>query len=177
MIWENQRNGTFRVFFLGFLGINAEYPEVLPESALAFSFRRETLLKGDPDSGELWPRASPPILVWSSAFDGTRPSAGEPQGTASDPYLKVPREKHYQDLLLDYAYAQSQEQRDEIRDALWERFGEKRSVFVMDMSGFSPAHAQFKRENMAAATWAIDIYGDRACLPTIFSHAQGVSLT
>jgi len=46
-------------------------------------------------------------------------------------------DKPFQDLLLAYAYAQTQEEKEEIEGALWERFGRSRAVFVMDMSGFS----------------------------------------
>ena len=46
-------------------------------------------------------------------------------------------DKHFQDLLLEYAFAQTQEEKDDIQRTLWEHFGERRAVFVMDMSGFS----------------------------------------
>ena len=46
-------------------------------------------------------------------------------------------DKHFQDLLLDYAYAQTDEQKAEIQGSLWEQFGRSKAVFVMDMSGFS----------------------------------------
>jgi class 3 adenylate cyclase len=44
---------------------------------------------------------------------------------------------HFEELLLQYAQAESPNQRREIHDALWERFGRKKAVLVMDMSGFS----------------------------------------
>ena len=43
----------------------------------------------------------------------------------------------FEDLLLQYAHAESAEQRKQIRDILWARFGRKKAVFVVDMSGFS----------------------------------------
>lgn len=46
-------------------------------------------------------------------------------------------DKRFQDLLLDYAYAQTADQREDIRKRLWDQFGEEKAVFVMDMSGFS----------------------------------------
>lgn len=46
-------------------------------------------------------------------------------------------DKLFQDLLLEFAYSDTQEQRAEIEQSLWENFGASRAVFVMDMSGFS----------------------------------------
>jgi len=46
-------------------------------------------------------------------------------------------DQHFEELLLQYAQAESSEGRQKIRDALWERFGHKKAVLVMDMSGFS----------------------------------------
>jgi class 3 adenylate cyclase len=46
-------------------------------------------------------------------------------------------DKLFQDLLLEFAYSDTDEQRKDIERSLWESFGESKAVFVMDMSGFS----------------------------------------
>jgi adenylate cyclase len=43
----------------------------------------------------------------------------------------------FQQLLLDYAAASDLRQRQRIEQTLWDQFGHKKAVFVMDMSGFS----------------------------------------
>jgi adenylate cyclase len=46
-------------------------------------------------------------------------------------------DQHFEELLLQYAHAENPEQRKGIRDTLWDEFGHRKAVFVMDMSGFS----------------------------------------
>jgi class 3 adenylate cyclase len=46
-------------------------------------------------------------------------------------------DKLFQDLLLEFAYSETDEQRKDIERTVWQSFGETRAVFVMDMSGFS----------------------------------------
>lgn len=43
----------------------------------------------------------------------------------------------FEQLLLDYAHAPTPEERREVEQTLWEKFGHKKAIFVMDMSGFS----------------------------------------
>ena len=46
-------------------------------------------------------------------------------------------DKHFADLLLEYAPASTDEARKQVEDTLWQEFGTVKAVFVMDMSGFS----------------------------------------
>jgi len=46
-------------------------------------------------------------------------------------------DKRFEDLLLEYARAEHQVQRKRIEAILWQEFGQKKTVLVMDMSGFS----------------------------------------
>jgi adenylate cyclase len=43
----------------------------------------------------------------------------------------------FEKLLLEYAHASDAEQRQQIEQTLWNDFGHKKAVLVMDMSGFS----------------------------------------
>ncbi len=46
-------------------------------------------------------------------------------------------DKRFEDLLLEYAQASSDEQHKTIEETLWREFGAVKAIFVMDMSGFS----------------------------------------
>jgi len=46
-------------------------------------------------------------------------------------------DQHFEELLLQYAHAETPGQRKVIHDKLWAEFGRKKAVLVMDMSGFS----------------------------------------
>jgi class 3 adenylate cyclase len=46
-------------------------------------------------------------------------------------------DKRFEDLLLEYVEASSDEQHKAIEDTLWREFGAVKAIFVMDMSGFS----------------------------------------
>jgi class 3 adenylate cyclase len=52
-------------------------------------------------------------------------------------------DKHFQDLLLEYAIALRDENRKAIEQTLWEKFGTSKAVFVLDMSGFSVLSQRF----------------------------------
>ena len=46
-------------------------------------------------------------------------------------------DKEFEVLLLEYVNASDPEERGKIDQSLWQKFGHKKAVFVMDMSGFS----------------------------------------
>jgi class 3 adenylate cyclase len=46
-------------------------------------------------------------------------------------------DKHFEDLLIEYARADTDEARKKIEETLWREFGATRAVLIMDMSGFS----------------------------------------
>jgi adenylate cyclase len=46
-------------------------------------------------------------------------------------------DKRFEELLLEYAQANTEDQRKGIQDTLWSEFGATKAVFVMDMTGFS----------------------------------------
>ena len=46
-------------------------------------------------------------------------------------------DQHFEELLLQYAHAETPEQRKIIHDRLWADFGHEKGILVMDMSGFS----------------------------------------
>ncbi len=46
-------------------------------------------------------------------------------------------DKRFEDLLLEYAQASSDEQHKKIEETLWHEFGAEKAILVMDMSGFS----------------------------------------
>lgn len=52
-------------------------------------------------------------------------------------------DKHFQDLLLEYAIALQDENRKAIEQTLWRKFGTRKAVFVLDMSGFSVLSQRF----------------------------------
>lgn len=52
-------------------------------------------------------------------------------------------DKHFQDLLLEYAIALHDEDRKSIEQRLWQKFGTRKAVFVLDMSGFSVLSQRF----------------------------------
>lgn len=52
-------------------------------------------------------------------------------------------DKHFQDLLLEYAIALHEQDRNSIEQKLWQRFGVAKAVFVLDMSGFSLLSKRF----------------------------------
>jgi class 3 adenylate cyclase len=43
----------------------------------------------------------------------------------------------FEQLLIEYAQADSAQQRKKVEETLWHEFGEKKAIMVMDMSGFS----------------------------------------
>ncbi len=43
----------------------------------------------------------------------------------------------FEELLLEYAHASDAQERQRIEKTLWEKFGHKKAILVMDMSGFS----------------------------------------
>jgi len=43
----------------------------------------------------------------------------------------------FEELLLEYAQASSTEERQSVEKKLWQKFGRKKAILVMDMSGFS----------------------------------------
>ncbi|GAB4505420.1 MAG: hypothetical protein Fur0043_24150 [Anaerolineales bacterium] len=46
-------------------------------------------------------------------------------------------DRYFEQLLLDYALANAEEERKRIEKVLWHDFGRRKLVFVLDMSGFS----------------------------------------
>jgi class 3 adenylate cyclase len=46
-------------------------------------------------------------------------------------------DQRFEELLLQYAKAEEPVKRQEIEDTLWEEFGHKKAILIMDMSGFS----------------------------------------
>jgi len=46
-------------------------------------------------------------------------------------------DQYFEQLLLDYALANAEEERKRIEKVLWHDFGRRKLVFVLDMSGFS----------------------------------------
>ena len=46
-------------------------------------------------------------------------------------------DKHFEQLLLDYSQAPTNEERERIEQALWKQFGHRKAIFVLDMSSFS----------------------------------------
>ena len=46
-------------------------------------------------------------------------------------------DQYFEQLLLDYALANTEEERKRIEKVLWHDFGRRKLVFVLDMSGFS----------------------------------------
>ena len=46
-------------------------------------------------------------------------------------------DQHFEDLLLEYAQAVHDDERQRIEATLWQEFGRKKAVLIMDMSGFS----------------------------------------
>ncbi len=46
-------------------------------------------------------------------------------------------DKRFEELLLEYAQADQEDERKRVEETLWGEFGQKKAVMVMDMSGFS----------------------------------------
>jgi len=46
-------------------------------------------------------------------------------------------DKHFEQLLLAYSQAPTNEERERIEQALWKQFGHRKAIFVLDMSSFS----------------------------------------
>jgi adenylate cyclase len=51
--------------------------------------------------------------------------------------MDKPMDQHFDQLLLNYSMASTEEERKRIEDNLWHDFGHRKLVFVLDMSGFS----------------------------------------
>ncbi len=57
--------------------------------------------------------------------------------------MNTKNESTFKDLLLLYAQELSQESRQEINQKIWKRYGEKKALLVIDMSGFTRISKQY----------------------------------
>lgn len=66
-----------------------------------------------------------------------KPAGAGPGATSALGGEKVAMDRRFEYLLLQYAQESRPEGRQRLHDTLWEEFGSKKAVLVMDMSGFS----------------------------------------